>query len=109
MTTATRKRTVAFLIDRWEPERGGAERALAALAKHLVERGHRVLAFARRASPGAPGEFHAVATGGWSRKSRERALARALTAAAREAGADVTIGIRHLEEVDVFWPHAGAH
>ncbi|HUR28456.1 MAG TPA: glycosyltransferase family 4 protein, partial [Planctomycetota bacterium] len=42
-------------------------------------------------------------------KSRERALARALSSAAREAGADVTIGIRHLEEVDVFWPHAGAH
>ncbi|HTF87341.1 MAG TPA: glycosyltransferase family 4 protein [Planctomycetota bacterium] len=109
MSSATPGRTVAFLIDRWEPERGGAERALAALAKHLGERGHRVLAFARRASPGAPGEFHAVATGGWSRKSRERALARALTAAAREAGADVTIGMRHLEEVDVFWPHAGAH
>lgn len=109
MTTATRALTVAFLIDRWEPERGGAERALAALARHLGDRGHRVLAFARRASPDAPGEFHALATGGWSRKSRERALARALTAAAREAKADVTIGMRHLEEVDVFWPHAGAH
>ena len=109
MTTATRSLTVAFLIDRWEPERGGAERALATLASHLGARGHRVLAFARRASPDAPGEFHAVATGGWSRKSRERALARALTKAAREAGADVTIGMRHLEEVDIFWPHAGAH
>ena len=109
MTTATRSLTVAFLIDRWEPERGGAERALASLAEHLGGRGHRVLAFARRASPGAPGEFRAVATGGWSRKARERALARALSSAAREAGADVTIGMRHLEEVDVFWPHAGAH
>ena len=109
MTTATRTLTVAFLIDRWEPERGGAERALAALATHLGAQGHRVLAFARRASVGAPGEFHAVPTGGWSRKSRERALARALTAAARASQADVTIGIRHLEEVDIFWPHAGAH
>ncbi len=109
MTTATRPLTVAFLIDRWEPERGGAERALAALASHLEQRGHRVLAFARRASPGAPGEFHAVATGGWSRKARERALARALTSAAEAAGADVTLGIRHLEKVDLFWPHAGAH
>lgn len=109
MTTAARSLTVAFLIDRWEPERGGAERALAMLAVHLGARGHRVLAFARRASPDAPGEFRAVATGGWSRKSRERALARALTKAAREAGADVTIGMRHLEEVDIFWPHAGAH
>jgi UDP-glucose:(heptosyl)LPS alpha-1,3-glucosyltransferase len=109
MTTATRSLTVAFLIDRWEPERGGAERALARLAEHLGGRGHRVLAFARRASPGAPGEFRAVTTGGWSRKSRERELARALTLAAREAAADVTIGMRHLEEVDIFWPHAGAH
>src|SRR5687768_1508954 len=105
MTIATRALTVAFLIDRWEPERGGAERAMARLAQHLGGRGHRVLAFARRASEGSPGEFRAVATGGWSRASRERALARALTSAAREAGADVTIGMRHLEEVDVFWPH----
>jgi UDP-glucose:(heptosyl)LPS alpha-1,3-glucosyltransferase len=109
MTTLTRPLCIAFLIDRWEPERGGAERAMAALATHLLGRGHRVLAFARRASPDAPGEFHAVPTGGWSRKSRERALARALSAAAAEAGADVTIGMRHLEQVDVFWPHAGAH
>jgi len=109
MNPATRTLTVAFLIDRWEPERGGAERAMAALASQLVARGHRVLVFARRASPGAPGEFHAVPAGGWSRTSRERALARALTRAAREAGADVTIGMRHLEQVDVFWPHAGAH
>src|SRR5688572_20240081 len=106
MTSLTRAPSVAFLIDRWEPERGGAERALAALAEHLGRRGLRVLAFASRASPQALGEFHAVATGGWSRKSRERALARALSGAARQAGADVTIGVRHLEQVDVFWPHA---
>ena len=101
--------TVAFLIDRWEEERGGAERALAALARHLQSRGHRVLAFARRASPSSPGEFHPVSAGGISRSRREIALARALVRAAEEQRADVTLGIRHLEQVDVFWPHAGAH
>ena len=32
---------VGFLIDRWQPERGGAERALAAFLTRSQERGHR--------------------------------------------------------------------
>lgn len=100
---------VGFLIDRWEPERGGAERALAALARHLTRRGHRVCVFARRAEPDPEIEFHAVRALGFTREGRERVLARALQAAAESERIDVTIGIRHLESVDVFWPHAGAH
>lgn len=103
---------IGFLIDRWEPRRGGAERALALFAEHLVARGHDVRAFARRADPGAPGRFHAVTAGfprGLLRAPRERALGRRLVEAARSAGCDVTIGIRHLPEVDLYWPHDGSH
>lgn len=101
--------TVGFLIDRWDPERGGAERAMAALAAHLEARGHRVLAFAREGSAGAPGELMRVAARGLSRVARERALARALVETATEARCDVTIGMRHLERVDLYWPHDGAY
>jgi UDP-glucose:(heptosyl)LPS alpha-1,3-glucosyltransferase len=100
---------VAFLIDRWDPQRGGAERAMAQLAEHLIARGHRVLAIACEHSAGAPGEHVRVTTSGLTRSSRERKLARNLTAAAREHRADVTIGARHLYEVDLYWPHGGAH
>ncbi len=100
---------VGFLIDRWVPERGGAERALARLAKHLDERGHDVHAFGLAASDGAPGTFHAVSARGLTRARREEALGHALVAAAREAGCERTIGVRHLPEVDLYWPHGGAH
>jgi len=104
--------SVGILIDRWEPERGGAERCLAYLAGHLERKGHRVHAFAERASAGAPGRFHRVKGGtsafGLLRGPRERALGRRLVAAARQE-CDVTLGIRHLPEVDLFWPHGGSH
>ncbi len=100
---------VGFLIDEWRPDRGGAERALAAFAAHLVERGHEVHAFAREADPAAPGEAHLVRASGATRAKRERRLARALVDAAGEAGCDATVGVRHLERVDLYWPHDGAH
>jgi glycosyltransferase involved in cell wall biosynthesis len=103
---------VAFLIDRWQPRRGGAEGALAQLASHLEGRGHEVHAFGREgplSGETAPGEFHAVRSWGLSRGARERSLAGAMLAAARAAGCDVTIGVRHLPRVDVLWLHGGAH
>ena len=103
---------VGFLIDRWEPRRGGAERALALLAAHLEGRGHDVRVFAERADPMAPGRFGPVAVSfprGLLRFTRERALAHQLVGAARGAACDVTVGIRHLPEVDLYWPHDGAH
>jgi UDP-glucose:(heptosyl)LPS alpha-1,3-glucosyltransferase len=105
-------RRIGFLIDRWEAERGGAERALTRFASYLIERGHEVHAFALSASAGAPGRFHRV-RGGWAkglrRSSFERQLARRLVDAAEEAECEVTIGIRHLPRVDVYWPHGGSH
>ena len=106
---------VGFLIDRWQPERGGAERALAALAEHLERQGHEVLAFGLygpRPDHPAPGHFERVSVPAWthlSRGARERALGAALIAGAADAGCDVTIGVRHLPRVDLYWPHGGSH
>lgn len=47
--------------------------------------------------------------GGLGRAARERRLAAALVAAARAEGCDVTVGVRHLSEVDLYWPHGGLH
>ncbi|MCE9596048.1 MAG: glycosyltransferase family 4 protein [Planctomycetes bacterium] len=106
--TSFHELTVGFLIDRWEPARGGAERALADLARHLITRGARVLAFAERASADAPGEFVRVRTWGMRGPGRERRRAERLVAAAELARCEVTIGIRHLSRVDLYWPHGGA-
>jgi len=103
---------VGFLIDRWQPKRGGAERQLELFARHLEERGHEVRAFGARgprAGEASAGTFERVRAGGLGRGARERALARALVAAARAASCDVTLGVRHLPEVDLLWCHGGAH
>jgi glycosyltransferase involved in cell wall biosynthesis len=100
---------VGVLIDRWEPARGGAERALAALVEHMLARGDRVRVFADRADAHAPGEFVRVPARGWTRAARARHLAEALPRAAEAAGCGVTLGIRHLRRVDLHWPHDGAH
>lgn len=131
--------SVGFLIDRWSETRGGAERALFALARRLAEHGLCVRAFAREGDGGDDGEAgpesnsrengnareEAVAARRraagtiplvrvavpWRmmRGAREVELARALSAAADAAGCDVTIGARHLERVDILWLHGGAH
>lgn len=100
---------VALLIDRWDPDRGGAERALATLSEHLVGRGHRVTAFGVTGRSAAGATFSRVPVRGLARAARERSLARGMVAAARAAGCDVTVGVRHLEQVDLYWPHGGSH
>jgi glycosyltransferase involved in cell wall biosynthesis len=99
---------IGLLIDRWDPSRGGAERALAELADGLGARGHEVLAFAKEGIAAARWQCVRPA---WSlvRGSREKHLARALVDAARAAECRVLIGVRHLEQCDLWWPHGGCH
>lgn len=79
---------------------------MADLAAWLAERGHDPRVFAVEGT----GAFHAVrAPSAFTRGRRERALGDALVTAAREARCDVTVGIRHLPRVDLYWPHAGSH
>ena len=98
-----------MLVDRWVPARGGAERALEALVGRLVADGHAVEVFGLSAAEDAPGRFHPVPVPPLPRGDLERALARSSMEAARAAGCDVTLGVRHLAEVDVHWPHGGLH
>lgn len=110
--TRERRLRVGFLIDRWHPRRGGAERALATFAAWLEARGHEVLAFALEGPPRgetAPGTFIPVRTHGFRRSTRERHLAKALVETAQGMRCDVTVGVRHLSRVDLYWPHGGAH
>ncbi|MFT7671568.1 MAG: UDP-glucose:(heptosyl)LPS alpha-1,3-glucosyltransferase [Planctomycetota bacterium] len=103
---------VGFLIDRWNPQRGGAEQALCAFAAWLERRGYEVFAFGLEGPPqsvAAPGTFVPVRARGLTRSVRERRLAHAMTTAAAAAGCKLTVGVRHLSEVDLYWPHGGAH
>ncbi len=100
---------VGFLIDRWQPGRGGAERALQTFAQHLMERGHDVHVFASEIDPETTGVCHEVRVSGATRGARERKLANALVEAADDAGCHVTVGMRHLPRVGLYWPHDGAH
>jgi hypothetical protein len=101
------------IIDRWQPSRGGAERALSLLVQHLEARGHEAHVFAEKGPPGdeaAPGRLHRVGRRlALSRGAREGAFGRAALAAAKEAACDVTVGVRHLKKVDLYWPHGGSH
>lgn len=111
---AQRTLRVGFLIDRWQPSRGGAERALAQWAGHLEEQGHEVHAFAARGplrEERAPGRLHVVRAGRFAltRGARERMFSEAGRVAARAVGCDVTVGVRHLRSVDLYWPHGGSH
>ncbi len=111
---AQRTLRVGILIDRWQPSRGGAERALSQLAQHLEQRGHEVHAFSERGphrDESAPGRLHLVRAGrlALTRGARERALDDAARAAAEAARCNVTIGVRHVRCVDLYWPHGGSH
>lgn len=108
----TRERTlrIGIVIDRWQPSRGGAEGALAALARHLESRGHDVVALAERGVERGPGRMRLVTRrSAWTRGGRVRAFADAALGAAEAERCDVTIGVRHLARVDLYWPHGGSH
>lgn len=100
---------VGLILDRWDPARGGAERALAKLAARLTARGDEPCVFTLAFAPGAPGIPHVLPRPRRLRGAMEVAFARAAVRAARDARCDVTLGVRHLEEVDVYWPHGGLH
>ena len=100
---------VGLLIDRWDPQRGGAEACLGLLAKHLVSSGHEVHVIAASAREPLPGAFQRVRGLGLTRGVRERRLGRNMTAAAQGLGCDVTVAVRHVEQPTMLWLHGGAH
>lgn len=100
---------VGFFVDRWEPVKGGMERAVAQLVQRLVERGDDPLVYCLDAASDAPGTHVAVQGVPARRGERERVFAARALSRARADGCDVTLAVRHAPEVDVYWPHGGAH
>ena len=111
--------SIAFVLDEWNPERGGAERAFDRFARHLVVGGHMVtvcclrgsqeVATKREVSPrivrvAAPPIARSLAPGRF-----ERVLGRRLVQAAEREGCDLIVGLRHLPRADLLWAHGGAH
>jgi UDP-glucose:(heptosyl)LPS alpha-1,3-glucosyltransferase len=97
---------VAFIIDRFDPERGGAEAYLALLARFLRDRGHQVQVVCWRAVEGA-GDAIRVRAPRWPRLLRE--IVFALRSARRAREFDVSLAIRHALHVDVYQPHGGSY
>ena len=101
---------IGILIERWQPERGGAARSLAELAARLLARGHDVHVFCEqgpRSGLGAPGTWHRVSVGPFRREPREVVLGRALVDAARQAECDVTLAATPVPNVDLYWASTG--
>ncbi len=100
---------VGVVIDRFDPAKGGAERALADLVRAAIAAGHAVAVYAMSAADGAPGRFHRVTVPPSPRGMRDAAFAKRAVAAARKDACDVVLGVRHVTGVDVYWPHGGVH
>jgi len=100
---------VGFLIDRWDPQKGGLEVALAALVTHLAERGDAPMVFGLSTAVDAPGEFVAVRVSTSRRGAMERELAAGFLRSAERTACDVTVALRHAPRADVYWPHGGLH
>jgi UDP-glucose:(heptosyl)LPS alpha-1,3-glucosyltransferase len=100
---------IGLVIDKFDPGKGGAERALALFARHAETAGHEVVVLAMSASADAPGRFVRVATPPAPRGPRDVAFAKRAIAAAKRERCDITIGVRHVVGVDVYWPHGGVH
>ncbi len=103
-----------MLIDRFRPGLGGAEAWLAAFARAGIARGDETILVTRDArDPRGDGSPFA----GWSgvrtppgpRFLKDRAFARGAEGTARRAGADATLGVRHILSCDVYQPHGGVH
>lgn len=98
---------LGIVIDRFDPERGGAERYLGELARRLARRGHEVRAYCRsaaRADGAVPVEVVARAR---TRAGREREFAARACERARADGCAPLLGVRHVVDVDVYQPHGG--
>jgi UDP-glucose:(heptosyl)LPS alpha-1,3-glucosyltransferase len=99
---------IGFVLDRFDPSKGGMEWALSELFRHLTERGHEVHLFASewKEDPDLSLAIHTVRASG-PRSRREVVFADEAVRAARAEECDVVVGMRHSPGVDVYYPHGG--
>lgn len=102
---------IAFVIDRFLPNKGGGERYLEMLARQLTQQGHKVTILARRFPPGKslhPNvDYHPISTPPWPGWVRLLFFAYRCHAAANEKGFDLVHDLGHTWGADVFNPHGG--
>lgn len=108
-----RKLTISLPIDRWDPERGGAERYLDRLCRDLCGRGHEISVLCLECSdagghPSGGLRIERLNVPRFPRWRRELTFARRSTEAHRESGRDLLIAVRHALEADVYHPHGGS-
>jgi len=103
---------ISIPIDRWDPNRGGAERYLARLSAELGARGHEVTVLCCEAlaeQPGSSGaRIEALPVPHFPRWLRELRFAQAAVRAHRASGRDVLFQVRHALQADVYQPHGGS-
>jgi UDP-glucose:(heptosyl)LPS alpha-1,3-glucosyltransferase len=100
---------IGVVIDRFDPAKGGAERALALFVRHAEAAGHEVWTFALEFSADAPGRRMRVLVRSARRGPRDTQFVQRAVSSAIAVQCDVTIGVRHITGVDVYWPHGGVH
>jgi UDP-glucose:(heptosyl)LPS alpha-1,3-glucosyltransferase len=102
---------IAFAIEHFSPEQGGAERYAWGLAQWLSGRGHTVDVYARRVAltSGFAGRVQMLDTPETLSISRQAAFAGALTAALRNRAYDVVQGFNHVWPCDVLRLGGGVH
>ncbi len=98
---------LGVLLDRFDPQRGGAEAHTDALLRRAVERGFEPVLACLEGTPPVGVRAVAVALARGSRATRDRALAIDGEKALRDAGCDRVFAIRHALRCDVYLPHGG--
>ena len=109
---AVRKLSITLPIDRWDPERGGAERYLDHVCLDLCQRGHEITVLCveaiERGGAFPPGlSIERLDVPRFPRWRRELTFARRSVRAHRESGRDLLFAVRHALEADVYQPHGG--
>lgn len=103
---------VGLLVEGFDPARGGAERAVRALAEAWAGEGREVAVYtpASRAGPPlpAPARQVEVSLPDLPRALWSRVLARRLAEVARAEGARHLIACGKLLGADLYWPHGGS-
>ena len=101
---------LAFLIERLDPSRGGAETYVSDFATRLVTEGHEVHVFSREGSIAPEGvTLHAVPVSGLGRARRTASFARNVESMLAEESFDVVQGVGKTVGQDVYQPHGGVH
>lgn len=100
---------IGVLFDHWDVSKGGAEAATAALVRHLITAGHETHVYGLTCGEYPSGQFHEVEVSETRRGPLDVELAERSLEAARKAGCERILAVRHTPQADVYWPHGGLH